>query len=126
MAIPAPIVTLVPTVQWVTLEQGDTYVDRGVINITATGTSQLPAPTFTFTSVYVNAAGIVTLKMSLAAQMTAGQQWEIIDTSGLAASNNILINGNGSLINGAATRTINTNFGSVILEWTGSAFSVVT
>lgn len=56
--------------------------------------------------------------------MRGGQQWIIKDESGAAAGPGvpIIINGNGALIDGAATTTINTNYGSKSLYWNGSAF----
>lgn len=54
--------------------------------------------------------------------MRGGQRWTFKDQSGGAAANNIVIDGNGALINGAATYPITANYGSVSLYWSGSAF----
>lgn len=125
MTIPAPVVTFVPAVAWTDLGEGTIAVLTDVINITAIGSSQLPAPTDTFVSVFVNAAGLVTLVMPVAANLTAGQRYTIKDESGAANPNTITVNGNGSLIDGAATKSITTNYGSFTIEWNGSGFSVV-
>lgn len=98
---------------------------QDIINITGTGSSQLPASDDTFTNVYVNAAGAVTLLLPIAADLVAGQRWTVIDKSGAADSNPITVNGNGSLISGQSTFILNYPYGSVILEWNGAAFSLV-
>ena len=54
----------------------------------------------------------------------AGQWWRIKDESGGAGTNNITIDGNGFLIDGAATFVINTNYGSTDIYFNGSAYYV--
>jgi hypothetical protein len=57
--------------------------------------------------------------------MRGGQRWTFKDQSGnagAAAGNNIIISGNGANIDGALNYRIDTNFGSVSLYWSGSAF----
>lgn len=122
--IPAPIVTLIPQTSWQDLTTGAAAVLKEVINITASGTTNLPAETETFISIYVNAAGAVTLLMPLAAVLVAGQSWLVVDTSGHADTNPITIQGNGSLISGASSWQINLPNGSATLEWNGISFSL--
>lgn len=52
----------------------------------------------------------------------AGQWWRIKDESGGAGTNNITLNGNGYLIDGAATAVINTNYGSYDIYFNGAAY----
>lgn len=59
------------------------------------------------------------------ASLTTGQQWEIKDESGAAATNNITVSGNGFNIDGAATYVINTNYGSVSIYWSGTNYFLV-
>jgi hypothetical protein len=56
--------------------------------------------------------------------IVTGQRWTIKDESGGAAGNNITVNGNGYLIDGAATFPISTNYGSMDLYYNGSAFYI--
>lgn len=58
------------------------------------------------------------------AGVVAGQWFRIKDESGGAAANNITISGNGFLIDGAATKVITTNYGSVDIYFNGSAYYV--
>lgn len=123
--LPPPLVDLVPSLSWFDLTQGQANVLQNTITIQAPGTSQLPLLSGTFQSVYVDAPGLVTISLPLTAQLTPGQRWAIIDTSGAAQTNPITVSGNGNLISGAATFLLSTNFGSVVLEWNGTAFSLV-
>ncbi len=59
-----------------------------------------------------------------AAPAFIGQVWTIKDESGAASTNNITVDGNGNLIDGAATILIDTNYGSINLYWNGTNFSV--
>lgn len=52
----------------------------------------------------------------------AGQWFRIKDESGGAGTNNITLNGNGYLIDGAATAVINTNYGSYDIYFNGAAY----
>lgn len=54
----------------------------------------------------------------------AGQIWTIKDESGAASVNNITIDGNGYNIDGAATYPISTDYGSVEIYFSGSAFFI--
>jgi hypothetical protein len=123
--LPAPLVDLVPTLSWFTLEEGSANVLQNTINITAIGTTPLPPSSGTFTSVYVNAPGLVTIDMPLTAGLVAGQRWAIIDTSGAAGTNAITVSGNGNEISGSPLFVMNIDYGSVVLEWNGSSFSLV-
>lgn len=123
--LPPPLVDLVPSLSWFDLTQGQANVLQNTLTITAVGTTQLPLLSGTFQSVYVDAPGLVTLLMPPTIELTAGQRWSIIDTSGAAATNPITVSGNGNTINGVPSFLLSNNGGSVILEWTGSAFSLV-
>jgi len=103
--------------------------EKNIINITQSGSTTLPDPVegTTFTSVYVDANGSVTITMPLLANLAAGQSWLIKDVSGLAGTNNIAINANtGYTIDGASALTISTNNGYVTLEWDGANMVVAT
>ena len=71
-------------------------------------------------SVTYTATGACTIDLKTA-QTTNGRVIVIKDAGGLAATNNITITTEGSqLIDGAATKVINTNYGSVTLYCNGS------
>lgn len=123
--LPPPLVDLVPSLSWFDLTQGQANVLQNVITITAVGTTQLPLLSGTFQSVYVDAPGIVVVELPPTAQLTPGQRWAIIDTSGAAATNPITVSGNGNLINGVASFNLANNYGSVVIEWNGTTFSLV-
>jgi hypothetical protein len=53
-----------------------------------------------------------------------GQVWTIKDESGVASVNNITVDGNGNLIDGAATFLIDADYGSINLYWNGTNFSI--
>lgn len=53
------------------------------------------------------------------------QMFIISDQLGSAASGPITIDGNGQLVNGQSTYTINQNFGAAIVMWSGSRWCVV-
>lgn len=52
-------------------------------------------------------------------------EYVIVDGKGDAATNPITIDGNGKLVNGAATRTISVNRGAVTLFYDGAEFFVL-
>jgi hypothetical protein len=54
-----------------------------------------------------------------------GQRWTLKDESGGAAANNITVDGNGNNIDGAATFPISTNYGSVDIYWSGTAYFII-
>lgn len=68
----------------------------------------------------VNTAAARTI--TLVASPDFGQIYRIQDITGSGATNNITIAGNGKLINGASTFTINTNYGAAELVYDGTAW----
>ena len=54
-----------------------------------------------------------------------GEIHTIKDASGAAGTNNITVSGNGNTIDGAATQTINTNYGKLTLAWNETEWSIV-
>lgn len=85
--------------------------------------------TATATSLALNNTEIIIGVTSTAAARTitlpntglvAGQRFVVKDESGAAATNNITISGNGANIDGAATKLISTNYGSVDLYFNGT------
>lgn len=126
--LPSPLVDFVPTSLWFNLQEGPASVLQSIINITAPGTTQLPQSVGTFTSVYVNAAGAVTVSLPPIGQLVAGQRWTVIDSSGHADTNPITVSGNGNIINGATvfqSFQISFPYGSAVFEWNGNQFSLV-
>lgn len=127
--IPAPIVTVIQQENWTLLTEASGPVsEKAIIEITTPGTTTLPAPVFftTFTSVYVNAPGAVTIEMPAASTMGAGMQWLIKDLSGNAGTYNITVEGNGYNLDASSSFTINVNNGDITLEWNGIGMSIVT
>lgn len=75
------------------------------------------------TFVGVDRAGAVAITLPAGAD---GQRIVIKDLSGLAGTNNITITPDGiETIDGAATKVINTNYGSIELLWLGANSAVV-
>lgn len=70
-----------------------------------------------------NRAG--TIGVTLIASPSTGRTYRIKDISGAAATNNITITPASGNIDGAASYTINTNYGSVDLVYTGSQWSIL-
>lgn len=60
------------------------------------------------------------------ASPTKGQMHRIKDSSGLAATNNITITPSGKNIDGAASKIINTNYGSIDIVYNGTEWSTLT
>lgn len=60
-----------------------------------------------------------------AINVNTGQRWTIKDESGGAGTNNITVSGNGFNIDGAATKVINTNFGSLDIYFNGSNYFII-
>lgn len=54
-----------------------------------------------------------------------GQTLYIKDVTGVAASQNITVSGNGSTIDGASSNVIGTNFGKLVLMYTGTQWSII-
>jgi hypothetical protein len=70
--------------------------------------------------------GALTVTLPLGSTLTAGRQYVIKDESGNAgaAGRNITIARSGSdLIDGATSRVINSNYGSLTVMWTGTTWS---
>ncbi len=109
----------------------------GPLSPTITGTSGRQLLSYTATAISYQVLGtdaIIGVTNNSAARtitmpnsgLQAGQVWTVKDEAGTAQSaNNITISGNGSNIDGASTYVINTNFGSVQLYWSGSAFFII-
>jgi len=68
-------------------------------------------------------AGTFTINLPLG--QTAGKVFFIKDFAGVAAANNIVVSGNGNNIDGAASQTINTNFGSLEIIFSGATWAIL-
>lgn len=91
-----------------------------VLKRTATATSYSVVTTDSTIAITSTAAPrTITLPSS---GLTAGQVFTVKDESGGAGTNNITIDGNGALIDGASTVILDVGFGSVSVYWDGSAF----
>jgi hypothetical protein len=91
-------------------------------HITSTTISYLVLATDDIIAVGTTSAGIT---VTLPASPTAGDAFDVKDTVGLAATNNITISGNGNDIDGASTFVISTNYGSVTLVFNGSEWNIL-
>lgn len=97
------------------------FVTSGA-TVTATGTTNLSTVGF----YYIDAAGVVNLGLPLPANVSFNNLLFVKDTSGAAATNAINILGRGgALIDGRAQYTIEQDFGSVMLSWNGTGWSVM-
>lgn len=110
-------------VQGVDFACGNLTIDGGVhVNLTTPGA-------YPYTSlasdhvILVDSAQARTI--NLIASPLNGQIYYIKDNVGSAASNNITISGNGKNIDGAASSTINTNYGSKKLVYNGTQWNVL-
>jgi hypothetical protein len=65
------------------------------------------------------------ITITLPATPKIGDFLYLKDVTGVAATHNITISGNGNTIDGSATSDITTNFGARVLEYTGSEWSLV-
>jgi len=65
------------------------------------------------------------ITVTLPSSPTTGDSYDIKDTVGGAATNSITVSGNGNNIDGAANFTINTNYGSVTVVFTGTVWSIL-
>ncbi len=63
--------------------------------------------------------------VTLPAAPVTGQYYRIKDNAGSAAANNITISGNGKNIDGAASQTINQNYGSVDLIYNSVQWDIL-
>jgi hypothetical protein len=61
--------------------------------------------------------------INLPAAPTTGEKHLIIDDTGSAGANNITVQGNGNNINGAASKTINSNYGSLLVVFNGTQWN---
>lgn len=68
-------------------------------------------------------AGAFTINLPLG--QTTGKVFFIKDFAGVAAANNIVVSGNGNNIDGAASQTITTNFGSLEVIWSGTTWAIL-
>lgn len=105
-----------------TTRTGNAYFPQGqVVNvITASGNFTTDA-TMYFLGIQTSLAITVTLMAS----PIMGQTYRIADITGSAMTHNITIVGNGHNIDGASTKVINVNYGSVDLVFTGTIWKVV-
>lgn len=69
-------------------------------------------------NIMVDTTGARTI--NLPANPTNGDAYRIKDSTGTASSNNITVSGNGKNIEGTASATINTNYGSLFLVYNGT------
>ncbi len=88
------------------------------------------AYTVLVTDYYIGKTGITgggdTVTLPAVATAAVGKVYIIKDESGTAGTNNITIDGNGAeTIDGAATKVINTNFGSATLICSGAAWFII-
>jgi hypothetical protein len=62
--------------------------------------------------------------ITLPASPTLGDSFTFKDASGTAATNNVIISGNGNNIDGAATVTLSQNYSALVLTFTGTTWSI--
>lgn len=66
-----------------------------------------------------------TFTINLPLGQTPGKFFFVKDFGGVALANNIIVSGNGNNIDGAASQTINTNFGGLQVIWSGTSWSII-
>ncbi len=99
---------------------GTTSKAGQIVKRTATAIDYL-VKTFDYLIGVTSTAAIRTITLPTAANATVGKIYVIKDESGGAATNNIIIDGNGSeTVDGALTQAITTNYGSMQLYTDGS------
>jgi len=101
-------------------------IDTIVSGITSNSVSvtMLTTPVYSATSTddYIGASGGTIIYMPLTPKL--GQRIIVVDVIGNASTDDIIIDGNGKLVNGTTYATINTDFGSITFIYTGSFWSV--
>jgi hypothetical protein len=68
---------------------------------------------------------VAPITVTLPATPSVGRVIYVKDVTGVGATQNITISGNGNTIDGSATSLISTDFGSRILEYTGTEWSLI-
>lgn len=68
----------------------------------------------------------LTIKLPAPANCFEGQSYHFVDNTGSFAANNLTIDGNGALINGAATLVLSTNYASIQLRYNGTSWIIFT
>jgi len=68
---------------------------------------------------------VAPITVTLPATPSLGRVIYVKDVTGVGATQNITVSGNGNTIDGSATSLISTNFGSLALEFTGVEWSIV-
>lgn len=111
-----------------------TGTGSNLVTISANGLATLPTRIATTSPITVTTAdGIVVsdltvpapVAVTLPAVPNVGQLFYIKDGAGNAATFNITVTPLVGLIDGAATATINTDFGSLTVAWDGSAWVIL-
>lgn len=87
----------------------------------------LPAGDYTVLNgdMFVGATSSAARAIALPAAASTGETHTIADITGTAAANNITITGSAGNIDGAATKVINVNYGSVTVVWTGTIWKII-
>lgn len=134
-----------PTAHAVAVAEGSSnfnFVGPGVVGSFLVGNGAAADPSFStgqVVSVTLPAGNYTTLAtdyvigvntsaprtITLIGSPTTGQMYRIADITGSAATNNITVSGNGSNIDGAASKIINTNYGSIDVVYTGTIWKIV-
>ncbi len=65
------------------------------------------------------------ITVTLPASPFLGDTYTVKDATGTASANHIQVNGNGNTIDGASTNTISTDYGALVVTFTGSSWSIV-
>ena len=111
----------------------------GALLVTSTGTiagaPAWPVSSSTSTSITlvagetyqgVNATAAATVNLPSGATLPQGKIYIIKDESGAAATNNVTVAANGTdKIDGQSSAKISINYGSLMLIWTGTVWSIV-
>ena len=103
-----------PTISYIPTQSG---------NITQV-TLQAAGYTIALSDSFVGIDTSVSRTVNMYATPYTGLTYTIADVTGSAATNNITVNGNGSNIDGSSSHTINSNYGSITLVYTGTIWKV--
>lgn len=105
-------------------ENGSVYTDLVPIvpSITVTTVTSSPYNILSTDSLLSVTAGNVLI---LEATPAVGRLITVKDTAGSAGTSSLTVNGNGKMIDGAATYVIATNYGEVQLVYTGTMWSII-
>lgn len=99
----------------------------GGLKVHVTSVNHIASPYTVLSTDYIIAtdstAGVITI--TLPSAPSTGVTYQVKDSTGQAAINNVTVSGNGANIDAAATFVMNVAYGSITLVFTGTVWSII-